>query len=102
MYIYIYINTHICIYTHNIFVYVYISPSAESALRGTCAYHTTLCYIKPQHDIIKTDNTFNTTDNQYFTRIISNTSNIANVITRHSHNNYEHNVIKKVSRHTTV
>ena len=28
-----------------------------------------------------------------------NTSNITNNITRHNHNNYEHNVIKKVHKH---
>ena len=30
---------------------------------------------------------------------IFNTSNITNNITRHNHNNYEHNVIKKVHKH---
>ena len=29
-----------------------------------------------------------------------NTSNITNIITRHNHNNYEHNVIKNVHKHT--
>ena len=38
-------------------------------------------------------------DKQYFTKKINNTSNIANNITRHNHNNYEHNVIKKVHKH---
>ena len=41
----------------------------------------------------------NTTDNQYFTKKINYTSNITNNITRHNHNNYEHNVIKKVNKH---
>ena len=43
--------------------------------------------------IIQTNNTFNTTDIQYFTQKINNTSNITNNITRHKHNNYEHNMI---------
>ena len=51
------------------------------------------------YSIIKTNSTFNTTDNQYFTKKINNTSNITNNITRHNHNNYEHNVIKKVNKH---
>ena len=42
---------------------------------------------------------FNITDNQYLTKKINNTSNITSLITRHNHNNYEHNVIKKVSKH---
>ena len=50
---------------------------------------------------MKTNNTFNTTDNQYLTKKIHNTSNITNNITRHNHNNYEHNVIKKVHKHIT-
>ena len=29
----------------------------------------------------------------------NNTSNITNNITRHNHNNYDHNVIKKVHKH---
>ena len=45
-------------------------------------------------NIIKTKNTFNTTDNQYFAKKINDTSNLINNITRHNHNNYEHNVIK--------
>ena len=45
------------------------------------------------------NNTFNTTDNQYFTKTINNTSNITNDTTRPSHNNYEHNVIKRISKH---
>ena len=34
-----------------------------------------------------------------FTKKIEHTSNIINNITRHSHNNYEHNVIKQVNKH---
>ena len=30
---------------------------------------------------------------------MENTNNITNNITRHSHNNFEHNVIKKVNQH---
>ena len=42
---------------------------------------------------------FYITDNQYFTKKINNTSNITNNITRHNHNNYENNLIKKVNKH---
>ena len=51
------------------------------------------------YNIRKTNNLWNTTDNQYFTKKISSTSNITNNITRHNHNNYEHNGIKKVHQH---
>ena len=43
------------------------------------------------------DNNFN--DNSYFTKKINHKSNITINITRHNHNNYEHNVIKKVHKH---
>ena len=60
---------------------------------------TSNSYSNDRYNIIKTNNTFNTTDNQYFTKKINNTSNITNNITRHNHNNYEQNVIKKVHKH---
>ena len=47
---------------------------------------------------IKTNNTFNTTGNKYCTKKIHNTSSITNDTTRHNHNNYEHNVIKRISK----
>ena len=50
------------------------------------------------YNISKNNNLFNITDNQYFTKKNFNTSNITNNITRHNHNNYEHNVIKKVHK----
>ena len=39
--------------------------------------------------------------NNYYTKKIKHTNNITNNITKHNHNNYEHNVIKKVSNHIT-
>ena len=56
-------------------------------------------YPNDTYNIIKTNNTFNATDNQLFYKEIHNTSNITNNITRHNHNNYEHNVIKHVHTH---
>ena len=53
------------------------------------------------YNITKNNNLFNITDNNYYTKKHFNTSNIANNITRHNHNNYEHNVIKKVNKHKT-
>ena len=41
----------------------------------------------------------NFNDNSYFTKKIDHKNNITNNITRHHHNNYEHNVIKKVHKH---
>ena len=60
---------------------------------------TSNTYSNGTYNIIKTNNTFNTTDNQYFTKKVNDTRNITNNITRHNHNNYEHNVIKKVHKH---
>ena len=51
------------------------------------------------HTISKTNNLLNVTDNNYYTKKNINTSNTANNITRHNHNNYEHNVIKNVQKH---
>ena len=56
-------------------------------------------YSDDTYNISKTNHTFNTTDNQYFTKKINNTSTISNNITRHNYNNYEHNVIKNVHKH---
>ena len=61
-----------------------------------------------RHSTINTNDTYNTTqinslfnitDNNYYTKKKFNTSNITNNVTRHNHNNYEHNVIKKIHRH---
>ena len=57
-------------------------------------------YPNDTYNLIKTNDTFNTADNHYFTKKIHNTSNITNNITRHNHNNYEHNVIQYVHKHT--
>ena len=40
-------------------------------------------------------------DDNYYTKKIEHTTNITNNITRHNHNNCEHNIIKKVNRHIT-
>ena len=37
--------------------------------------------------------------NSYFTKKTKHTNSITNNNTRHNHNNYEHNVIKKVHKH---
>ena len=52
------------------------------------------------YNMSKTNNLLDTTDNQYFTQKIEHTSNTANHITRHNHNNYERNVIKRINKHT--
>ena len=51
------------------------------------------------YNISKTNNLLNKTCNKYYTKKNINTCNITNNITRHNHNNYEHNVIKKVHTH---
>ena len=51
------------------------------------------------YNISKTNNLLNITDNQYFTKKIEHKHNTTNSITRHNHNNYEHNVIKRINKH---
>ena len=51
------------------------------------------------YNVTKNINLFNITDNNYYTEKNFNTSNTTNNITRHNHNNYEHNVIKKGNKH---
>ena len=53
------------------------------------------------YNITNNNNLYNVTDKKYYTETNFNTSNITNNITRHNHNNYEHNVIKKVYKHIT-
>jgi hypothetical protein len=59
---------------------------------------TSNSYYNDTYNITKNNNLYNVTDNQYFTKKNFNTSNITNNIKRHNHNNYEHNVIKKVHK----
>ena len=51
------------------------------------------------YSISKTNNLLDVTDNQNFTKKTEHKHNIANNITRHNHNNYEHNVIKRTNKH---
>ena len=59
---------------------------------------TSNSYYNDTYNITKNNSLYNVTDNQYFTKKNFNTSNITNNIKRHNHNNYEHNVIKKVHK----
>ena len=61
-----------------------------------------------KHNTINTNGTYNitnnnrlydVTDNNHYAKKNFNTSNITNNVTRHNHNNYEHNVIKNVHKH---
>ena len=56
-------------------------------------------YTNDNRNVTKHNKLFNITDNNYYAKKINNTSNITNTITKHNHNNYEHNVIKKVNKH---
>ena len=51
------------------------------------------------YNVSKTSDLLNVTDNNHYTNKNFNTSNITNNITRHSHNNYDHNVFKTVIAH---
>ena len=51
------------------------------------------------YNITKNNSLYGVTDNNYYSKRDFNTSNITNNITRHNHNNYEHNVIKQVHKH---
>ena len=52
------------------------------------------------YNVSKTNNLLHVADNNCFTKNIYHTTNITNNITRHSHINNEHNVIKKIQKHT--
>ena len=45
------------------------------------------------HNVTKIHKPVNLNDNNYFTQKIELNNNITDSITRHNHNNYEHNVI---------
>ena len=51
------------------------------------------------YDITKDNSLYDVIGNNYYTKKINSTSIITNNITRHNHNNYEHNVIKNVHKH---
>ena len=66
-------------------------------------YNFTNDAVNNKHNTINTNDTYNTTENNnlynstgnnYYSKKNFNTSNIKNNITRHNHNNYEHNLIK--------
>ena len=60
-------------------------------------HHT--IYTNDNINVTQMNKHVNFNDNNYFTKEIEHTSNITNHITRNAHNNYEHNVIKKVNKH---
>ena len=57
--------------------------------------HNTI-YTNDNINVTKINKLVNFNDNSYFTKKTEHTHNITNNITRHSHNNYEHNVINKL------
>ena len=60
--------------------------------------HNTI-HTNGTYNIAKDNSLYNVTGNNYYTNKNFNTSSIANNITRHNHNNYEHTVIKQVHEH---
>ena len=60
--------------------------------------HNTI-YTNGHINVTKIIKLVNFSGNNYFTKKIKHTSNITNSITRHKHNNYEHNVIIIVNKH---
>ena len=57
--------------------------------------HKTI-YTSDHRNVIKISKFVNSNGNGYYIKITSNTTNMTNNITRHNHNSYERNVIKKV------
>ena len=55
-------------------------------------------YASGNRNVTKHSKLFNVTDNNYYTKGMNNTRNITNNITKHNHNNYEHNVLTKVNK----
>ena len=58
-------------------------------------------YTNDNRNVTKHNKLFNVTDNNYYAKEIEHTNNITNNITKHNHNNYEHNVMKTVNNHIT-
>ena len=58
----------------------------------------TIAYMSANTNVTK-NKLVNLNDNNYFTKKTEHTNNITNNTTRQNHNNYEHNVFKKVNRH---
>ena len=81
-----------------------IYPDSVSSLKKTY-YKFIDDVVINKHNTIHTNGNINVTKfkklvnfnaNNYFTKKIEHTNNITNNITRHNHNNYEHNVIKNI------
>ena len=58
-------------------------------------------YANDNRNAIKHNKLFNITGNDYYAKKTEHTNNIINNTTKHNHNNYENNVIKKVNKHIT-
>ena len=56
--------------------------------------HNTIC-INDNINVANINKLVNINDNNCCAKKIEHTNNITNNITRHNHNNYEHNVIQK-------
>ena len=56
-------------------------------------------YTNGNRNVTKHNKFFNVTYDNYYTKGIEHISKITNNITKHNHNNYEHNVIKTVYKH---
>ena len=100
-----YINIRINQYSTDVFNNYRINKTHN--VKKTC-YNSNNGVFVNKHNTINTNDTYNipennslcnATDNNYDTKKNFTTSNITNNITGHNHNNYEHNVIKKVHKH---
>ena len=96
---------HINLYSTDVFNNYNIHKTHN--VKKTCYDYNNDAFIF-KHNTINTNDTYNitennslynVTDNNYYTKKNFNTSNITNSITRHNHNNYEHNVIKEIHKH---
>ena len=74
--------------THNV-KKTYYNYNSDAFVNKHSTINTNYTY-----HIAKNSSLYNVIDNNYYTKKNLNTSTITNTITRHSHNNYEHNVIK--------
>ena len=79
--------------THN------VSKTCYNSNNGVFIHKHNTINTNGTYNITKNNSLYDVTANNYYTKKNVNTSNTTNNITRHNHNNYEHNVIKHVHKH---
>ena len=64
-------------------------------------HKTNAIYTNDNRNVTQHSELVNITSINYYTKKIERTNDTTNNITKHNHNNYEHNAIKTVNKHIT-